>query len=204
MRAILLGDTSVELYSTDLPPTKAVELVGEVCMASLSLVSDELACQVTWLLPWRCACPFSPHWLSSAAMRSSQAPFPKCGDRTAGLPRLPPTQVPSNYCEFLVHTSHSLFPLQDYTTKNCQCKIRDIACLCWYVTSMLQPCDQPSCAHAPHSSFALAMQPFALCPLPQRFPFTAAIAYAPPLLVRCKLCSPLHHFLNAPTTAAMS
>jgi hypothetical protein len=32
MRAILLGDTNVELYSTDLPPSHACELVGEVIL----------------------------------------------------------------------------------------------------------------------------------------------------------------------------
>jgi hypothetical protein len=37
MRAILLGDTNVELYSTDLPPSHACELVGEVILLDVSI-----------------------------------------------------------------------------------------------------------------------------------------------------------------------
>ncbi|KNC69614.1 hypothetical protein SARC_17872, partial [Sphaeroforma arctica JP610] len=40
MRAILLGDTNVELYSTDLPPTDTLGLVGE------DYTTKNCACQI--------------------------------------------------------------------------------------------------------------------------------------------------------------
>ena len=83
MRALLLADTSVELYSTDLPPQELVSRVSR---------------RVEYLL--------HSEYLSN--------------------------------CIFL-YSFWSAIQLvgPDYTTDNCDCKIKDVACLGWWVIDIL-------------------------------------------------------------------
>lgn len=122
MRAILLADTSIELYSTDLPPPNAVEMIGtDYCTSNCCCHIRDLACadcgnQVGYHVTLPCkscmeSCNNGHFWMFHAQECREDERTDSTGTRSLIWGKLPPTNEDLKTLKETTATSRFQFPL---------------------------------------------------------------------------------------------